>query len=404
MRDDVSSAIERTSRQRPAREQRDGCDRPVRSDAHARHDAIARAIEIRDRRHHAEIDVAAREQLRADRRHDRSASVTTIGLTVEAVHERPDVQVARPRPGGRDGSRPRLEPAVALRPARRTPRESAARCLRAASGGGRGPSVSTAAHAVDVVGAVRDRHLRELRPVERPVHLDGRNRRGTSAAPPQSSARRRSRSTGVSCGSMRGSGANALKRAGLALDGRGALDERRAGRRARRDRRSWRARRRARRASTARTTSIALLGVAEPIERRLGDGLEPVRAQRAREVRERQMIAAGEREQIREREPRQRHARRRAPRPPAPARGASSTDAGRADEPHFARLAALRRRLRRRRRSQTRPNVTRSPCARLARRLAQHADADAGPAHASTRSASRARQRLAARGASPRDR
>ena len=119
--------------------------------------------------------------------------LTTIGLRVEPVHERPDVQVidgAEPdgRAHGRASRTARCAPPASRNGGADLPldflaRRAARAELRRVDG----------RDAVDVVGAVGNRDLRELRAVERPVHLNGRNRRGTSAAPPRSSARRRSR-------------------------------------------------------------------------------------------------------------------------------------------------------------------------------------------------------------------
>ena len=180
VRDDVSTASVRTSRSGLPQKQRDRSDRTVRSDADARHDAIARPVEIRDRRHHAQIDLAGVEQPRALRRRDRTAACTRSGTRVEAVDERPDVEVV----DGAEPDRPlhacTPDCLVAYRPSRSTGAAKAARIWRSISSRGdrRGPrsAGSIGGDAVDVVGAVGDRHLRELGTVERPVHLDERDR------------------------------------------------------------------------------------------------------------------------------------------------------------------------------------------------------------------------------------
>jgi len=77
---------------RPAQEQRHRVYGAIRPDADAGHDAVARSIEIRDRRHHAEIDLAIRQQPRALGRRIESQT-DEIVPPLETEHERPDVQI-----------------------------------------------------------------------------------------------------------------------------------------------------------------------------------------------------------------------------------------------------------------------------------------------------------------------
>ena len=117
----------------------------------------------------------------------RAAARRRTARRIAAMTRSGRVGRARTPAAGRSGSRPRragpgalttraLVPAVALDRRART----AARIWRSMSSRGdrRGPRSGRVdgGDAVDVVGAVGDRHLRELRPVQRPVHLDERNR------------------------------------------------------------------------------------------------------------------------------------------------------------------------------------------------------------------------------------
>ena len=224
VRDDVSSAIDRTSRSGPPMKQRHRRHGTVRSDADTGHHAIARTRQVRDRGHHPQVDVARIEERRADRRR------------VETQRQRvADTGRARTRAAGRSDSRRRQGERTALREdlvasipgcrRARRPRESAARSLPSASGAGPDRRIGHRRDAVDVVGAIRDRHLRQLRAVQRPVHLDCGNRRRTSAAQPPRFARRRSRSRACRPGPGAGAARTRARRRFRAWIDRRALDQ-----------------------------------------------------------------------------------------------------------------------------------------------------------------------------------
>ena len=172
-----------------------------------------------------EIDRRLRAAARADRRH------------VEAQRERGRATArARRRAAGRSDSRrrrdepsesstPDLVAPVALHRRRRaaaricrsiSPRR-AAPCPRLAGSTAATPSMSSAPYG--------DRHLRELRTVQRPVHLDERDAAAPSGAPAATVFTSSYPVAGASTGSRRGSGANARKRRRLALQMRGPLDQ-----------------------------------------------------------------------------------------------------------------------------------------------------------------------------------
>ena len=134
------------------------------------------AAQILDRRNHAEVDRALVQQRRALRRRVEPQREELVAQ-LEPVDQRPRVQIVdRAEP---DGSHPRApiaelaRTARFARPARRPPRGCCRESLRADCAACRAPRID-GRHAVDVVGADRQRDLRELRPVERPVHLDRR--------------------------------------------------------------------------------------------------------------------------------------------------------------------------------------------------------------------------------------
>ncbi len=253
-----------------------------------------------------------------------------------------------------------LVAAVALDRRRRTLRESGARCPRAARGDGPRPQRVDRGDAVDVVGAVGDRHLRELRPVERPVHLNQRDRPAHRRAPPQSSARRRTRSTARRADPGAAAAQTRAARRSPRCSVDGALDEVEREHRVPRDRPSP-ARRRGRRGATARTTSIAFSVSPSRSSGDFGDRLEPVGAQHC--------ATAPPAPDDRCRPARSRSASEKpvSGRSPASARRsrtrarASSTESGGAHEAHLAGLARLDRRGRASDDRSTRPYVTRSP-------------------------------------------
>ena len=147
----------------------------------------------------------------------------------------------------------------------------------------------------------------------------------TSAAPPPSSARRRSRST--ACRPDRDAAAARTRGTRRSRAGSSAA-------RSIRSRRSAGRRVVDRRAPGAETAVLdgaddfdGVLGVAERVERHLGDGFEPVGAQRRGEIGEREVIAAARASsRSAEREPRERHVRRRTRAPRARARARRPTD------------------------------------------------------------------------------
>ena len=64
----------------------------IRSNADTRHDAVAGAIEIRDRGDHAQIDLTGIEQPRTNGRYVESQR-DAFGRPIQPVDERPDIQI-----------------------------------------------------------------------------------------------------------------------------------------------------------------------------------------------------------------------------------------------------------------------------------------------------------------------
>src|SRR5262249_50699534 len=105
---------------------RDRRDRAVGSNADPGHDAITGAIDIGDRRHHAQIDLAVREQLRADQRHVKAQRHR--GVVGQPFDERPHVQIAD-RPQADDAT----HAIISNRPSRSAGSAEAARMWRSIS-------------------------------------------------------------------------------------------------------------------------------------------------------------------------------------------------------------------------------------------------------------------------------
>ena len=127
----------------------------------------------------------------------------TRGCALEAVDERARVEVRRRR---RDWTQPTSRRAArsgrCARPAPAPPRGCCGGSPRAARGGALRSRLVLRRHAVHVVGADGQRDLRELRAVERPVHLDRRRCCRRPGARARRASRRRSRwsaRAGIAC-------------------------------------------------------------------------------------------------------------------------------------------------------------------------------------------------------------
>ena len=252
--------------------------------------------QVRDGGHHPQIDVASIEECRADRRRV-EAQRQRVAVLVEPVDERTDVQIID---GAKADGRHHDEDLVASIPGRGRGAGRANLALdlflwRAAQADRR---IGHRRDAVDVVCAIRDRHLRQLRAVQRPVHLDCGNgaahqpRRGHCAHVVVPGGRRVGR---IQTRERR----ERAEGAGFGLDDRRALNQiepRSHGGPI--DRRPPHVQA----AMADRANDFdRILGVAKSIQRRFGNRLEAGFAERLRCFRKRQMVVTRQRQQVRER-------------------------------------------------------------------------------------------------------